>query len=146
MYSQSYGFSSSHIWVWEFDHKESWLLKNSCFWIVVLENKQIVVLDSKEIKPVNSKGNLRWIFNGRTDSEAEATILWPSDVKKWFTRKDPDAREDWGQEEKWLTEDEMVDGITDSVDIVKDREAWHAAVHGVAKSRIWHSNWRSTEW
>ena len=146
MYSQSYGFSSSHICVWEFDHKESWLLKNWCFWIVVLENKQIVVLDSKEIKPVNSTGNLLWIFNGRTDSEAEATTLWPFDVKKWFTRKDPDAREDWGQKEKWLTEDEMVDGITDSVDIVKDREAWHAAVHGVAKSWIWHSNWRTTEW
>ena len=144
MYSQSYGFSSSHVWMWELDHKESWVLKNWYFWIVVLENKQIMVLDTKEIKPVNSKGNLSWIFNGRTDSEAEATIFWPSDVKNWLIGKDPDAGEDWGQEEKGLTEDEM-DGITDSVDIVKDREAWHTSVHGVAKSQIWHSNWRTTE-
>ena len=108
MYSQSYDFSSSHVWMWELDHKESWVLKNWYFWIVVLENIQIMVLDTKEIKPFSSKGNLPWIFNGSTDSEAEATILWPSDVKNWLIGKDPDAGEDWGQEEKGLTEDEMV--------------------------------------
>ena len=108
MYSQSYDFSSSHVWMWELDHKESWVLKNWYFWIVVLENIQIMVLDTKEIKPFNSKGYLPWILNGSTDSEAEATILWPSDVKNWLIGKDPDAGEDWGQEDKGLTEDEMV--------------------------------------
>ena len=98
MYSQSYGFSSSHVWMWELDHKESWVLKNWYFWIVVLENKQIMVLDTKEIKPVNSKGNLPWIFNGRTDSEAEATIFWPSDVKSRLIGEDPDAGKDWEKE------------------------------------------------
>ena len=106
MYSQSYDFSSSHVWMWELDHKESWVLKNWYFWIVVLENIQIMVLDTKEIKPFNSKGYLPWILNGSTDSEAEATILWPSDVKNWLIGKDPTARKDWRQEEG-TTEVEM---------------------------------------
>ena len=106
--SQSYGFSSSHVWMWELDHKESLALKNSCFWTVVLEKTLESPLDSKEIKPVNPKRNQPWIFNGRTDAEAEAPVLWPPDGKSWLTGKDPDSGKDWRQEEKGMTEDEMV--------------------------------------
>ena len=106
--SQSYGFSSSHIWMWELDYKESWGTKNWCFLTVVLENTLESPLDFKEIKPVHPKGNQSWIFIGRTDAEAETPILWPPDVKNWLTGKDPDAGKDWRQEEKGMTEDEMV--------------------------------------
>ena len=102
--SQSCGFSSSHVWMWELDHKESWVLKNWCFWTVVLEKTLESPLDSKEMKLVNPKGNQSWIFIRRADAEAEAPILWPPDVKNWLSGKIPDA----GQEEKGLTEDEMV--------------------------------------
>ena len=87
-YSQSYGFSSSHVQMWELDHKEGWVPKNWCFWIVVLEMTLESPLDCKEIKPVNSKGNQSWIFIGRTDAEAEAPILWPPDAKNWLTEED----------------------------------------------------------
>ena len=107
LYSQSYGFSSSHVWLWELDHKESWVSKNWCFWTVVLEKTLESPLDSKEIKPVHPKGNQSWIFIGRTDAEAEAPILWLPDAKKWFTGKDSNAGQDWRQEEKGTTEDEM---------------------------------------
>ena len=107
-YSQSYGLSSSHVWMWELDHKEGWAPKNWCFWTVVLEKTLESPLDSKEIKPVNPKGNQPWIFTGRTNAEAEALILWPSDVKNWLTGKDPDPGKDWGKEEKGATKDEMV--------------------------------------
>ena len=100
-YSQSYGFSSSHVWMWELDHKESWALKNWCFWTVVLEKTLKSPLDCKEIKPVNPKGNQPWIFTARTD--AEAPILWPPDAKTRLIRKNPDGGKDWGQEEKWET-------------------------------------------
>ena len=106
--SQSYGFSSSHVWMWELDHKESWAPKNWCFWTVVLEKTLESPLDWKEIKPVYPKGNQSWIFIGRTDAEAEAPILWPPDVKNWLIGKDPDAGKDWRQEEKGTTEAEMV--------------------------------------
>ena len=106
--SQSYGFSSSHGWMWELDHKEGWALKNWCFWTVVLEKTLESPLDCKKIKPVNPKGNQPWIFIGRTDAEAEAPILWPPDVKNWLIRKDPDAGKDSRQEDKGMTEDEMV--------------------------------------
>ena len=102
--SQSYGFSSSHVWMWELNHKEGWALNNWCFSTVVLENTLESPLDSKEIKPVNPKGNQSWIFIGRTD--AEALILWPPDVKSWIVGKDPDSGKDQGQ--KGETEDEMV--------------------------------------
>ena len=105
--SQSYGFSSSHVWVWELDHKESWAPKNWCFWTVVLENTLESPLDCREIQPVHPKGNHSWIFTGRTEAEAEAPILWPPDVKSWFIGKDPDARKD-SRQEKGMTEDEMV--------------------------------------
>ena len=107
--SQSYGFpSSSPVWVWELDYKESWAPKNWCFWIVVLEKTLELSLGCKEIQPVLPKGNHSWIFIGRTDAKAETPILWPPDAKKWFIWKDPDAGRDWGQEEKGMTEDEMV--------------------------------------
>ena len=106
--NQSYGFSSSHVWMWELDYKQSWALKNRCFWTVVLEKTLESPLDCKEIQPVHPKGNQSWIFPGRTDAEAETPILWPPDGKNWLLRKDPDAGKDWKQEEKGTTEDEMV--------------------------------------
>ena len=106
--SQSYGFSYSHVWMWEMDQKESWVPKNWCFRIVVLEKTLESPLDFKEIKPVRPKGSQSWIFIGRADAKAEAPILWPPDVKSWLTGKDPDAGQDWRQEEKGTTEDEMV--------------------------------------
>ena len=104
--SQNYGFSSSHVWMWELDHNEGQEPKNWCFWTVVLEKTLKSPLDSNEIKPVNSKGTQSWTFLGRTD--AEAVILWPRDVKSWLIRKDSVAGEDWGQKEKGVTEDEMI--------------------------------------
>ena len=106
--SQSFGFVSSHVWMWELDHKESWVLKNWCFWTVVLEKTLESPSDFKEIKPVNPKGNQSWIFIGNTDAESEALIFWPPNAKNWLLRKDPDAGKDWGQGEKGTTEDEMV--------------------------------------
>ena len=107
-YSQSYGFSCSHVWMWELDHKEGWAPKNWCFQTSVLEKTLESPLDCKEIKPVNPKGNQPWIFTGRTDAEAEAPILWPPDAKSWLIGKDADAGKDWRQEEKGETKDEMV--------------------------------------
>ena len=108
LYSQSYGFSSSHVWMWELDHKESWAPKNRCFWTVVLEKTLESPLDSKEIKPVKPKGNQSWILIGMTDAEVEATILGPPDVKNWLIGKDPDAGKGWRQKEKVMTENEIV--------------------------------------
>ena len=105
--SQSCGFSSGHVWMWEVDYKESWALKNWYFWPMVLEKTLESPLDCKEIQPVYPKGNQSWIFIGRTDAEAETPILWPSHAKSWFIGKDPDAGRDRGQEEKGTTEDEM---------------------------------------
>ena len=99
-------FSSSHLWMWVLDHKEGWALKNLCFQTAVLEKTLESSLDSREIKPVNPKGDQSWIFTGRT--EAEVPILWPPDAKNWLTGKDADAGKDWRQEEKGMTEDEMV--------------------------------------
>jgi len=106
--SQRNGFSSSHVWMWELNYKETLALTNWCFWTVMLENTLESPLDSREIKPVNPKGNQSWIFIGRNDAEAVTTILWPPDVKNWLTGKDSDAGKDWRQEEKGTTEDEMV--------------------------------------
>ena len=105
--SQSYGFSSSHVWIWELDYKESWEPKNWCFWTVVLQKTLESPLDSKEIQPVNPKGNQSWIFIRRTDTEGETPILWPSDAKNRLIGKDPDAGQDWRWEEG-MTEYEMV--------------------------------------
>ena len=106
--SQSYGFSSGHVWMWEMDYKENWALKNWCFWTVVLEKTLESPLDCKEIQPVNVKGNQSWIFIGRTDAEAETLVLWPPDAKNWLLTEDSNARKDWGQGEKGTSEDEMV--------------------------------------
>ena len=106
--SQSYSFSSSYVQVWKLDHKENWTPKSWCFWTVVLEKTFKSPLDCKEIKPVNPKGNQPWIFIGRTDAEVEAPIFWPPETKSRLTEKDSDAGEDWRQEEKGTTEDQMV--------------------------------------
>ena len=106
--SQSYGFSSSYVWMWELDHKEGWVLKNWCFLIVELEKILQSPLDWKEVKPVNPKGNQLWLFIGRTNAEAKAPIIWPFDVKSWLLGEDLDVGKDWGQKEKGIPEDEIV--------------------------------------
>ena len=102
-------FPSSHVWMWELDHKEGWVPKNWCFWTVVLEKTLESPLDCKEIQPVHPKGEQSWMFIGRTDVEAETPILRPPYVNNWLIWKDPDAGKDWRQEEKGMTEDEMVE-------------------------------------
>ena len=108
LYSQSYDFPSNYVWLWELDHKESWILNNWYFWTVVLEKTLDSPLHGKEVQSVNPKGNQFWIFIGKTDAEAETLILWPPDAKTWPIGKYPDAGKDWRQEEKGTTEDEMV--------------------------------------
>ena len=144
--SQSYGFPSSHVWMWELDHKESWVLKNWCLWTVVLEKTLESPLDCKEIKPVNPKRDQHWIFIGRTDAEAEAPVLWPPDSKNWLIGKDlilvkiEDRRRRGQQRMRWS------EGITDSMDMslsklwefVMDKGAWQGVLQSVGSQRVGH--------
>ena len=141
--SQGYGFSSSHVWMWELDYKESWAPKNRFFWTVVLEKTLESPLDCKEIQPVNPKGNQSWMFIGRTDAEAETPILWPPHAKSWLTRKESDAWKEWRLRIKGQQRMRWWNGTTDSMDmslselreLVMDREAWRAEIHGLQRVR-----------
>ena len=149
-----YDFSSSHVWMWELDYKESWAPKNWCFWTELLEKTLESPLNCKEIQPVHSKGNQPWVFFGRNDAEAKTPVLWPPHTKSWLIGKDSDAGRDWGQEEKGTTEDEMA--------------GWHHWLNGhgfgwtpgvgngqgglaccgswVAESQTWLSHWTELNW
>ena len=155
--TQSYGFSNSLVLMWQLDHKESWVLKKWCLW-VVLEKAPEIPLDSKVIKSVSLKGKQPWIVIERTNTEAEAPVFWLSDANSWLIGKVPDAGKARGHKEKRASEDEMAGWhhrcngheLRRTREMVRDRVAWRAAVHGVAKSRTWlgdnNNHSISTKW
>ena len=151
--SQSYDFSSSHVCMWELDYKESWVPKNWWFWTVVLEKTLESPLDYKVIQWVHPKGKQSWVFIGRTDAEAETPVLWPPNVKNWLTRKTLMLGKIEGGRRRGWQRMRRLGGITDSMDmnlnkfleLVMDREAWRAGIHGISRSRRWLSNWTLTE-
>ena len=120
--SQGYGFSSSHVWMWDLDYKENWAPKNLCFWTVVLEKTLESPLDSKKIQSVHPK-DLSWVFIGRNDAKAETAVLWPPHAKSWLIGKDSDGGRDGGQEEKGMPGDEMA--------------GWHHWLNGVNSGSWW---------
>ena len=140
--------------MWKLDYIESWVLKNWCFWTVVLEKTLESPLDCKEIQSVRPKGDQSWVFIGRTDAEAETPILWPPHEKSWLTGKDPDAGGIEGRRRRGWQRMRWLDDITDLMDmtlgelpeLVMDREAWHAVTHGIAKSWTRLSYWIELNW
>ena len=140
--------------MWELDCEEGWAPKNWCFWTVVLEKTLESPLDCKEIQPIHSEWDQPWDFFGRNDAKAETPVLWSPHAKSWLIGKDSDAGRDWGQEEKGTTEDEItgwhhwLDGVSLSElqELVMDREAWRAAIHGISKSQTRLSEWTELNW